>query len=113
MKKNEYNAIEEFISEYQGVRDPVNNKWLGLEFKYDNRYFRLSTDSPHELKGCDKVFCLYKFLVTGPCYFLDNDGCELLGEFENIESLLDSLVIDEIKFREIIMDDNTEILAKD
>ena len=37
----------------------------------------------------------------------------LIGEYPDMNSLLDNCFIDGIKFREIIMADDTEILGKD
>ena len=38
---------------------------------------------------------------------------ESIGLYDDIYELLEECVIDGIKFKDIIMDDNTEILSKD
>lgn len=55
MRINEYNNLEEFKSQYQGWWDPSDGKWLGLEFKYNNKIYRFHTGLMFEKKS---QFCL-------------------------------------------------------
>ncbi|WP_302390629.1 MULTISPECIES: hypothetical protein [Phascolarctobacterium] len=45
----------------------------------------------------------------------DSKGHEysLIGEYSDMENLLNNCTIDGIKFRDIIMDDNTQMIGKD
>lgn len=43
----------------------------------------------------------------------DEKEYELRGEYANIDEVLDSKVIDNRSFREVIMDDDTELVGQD
>ena len=51
MRINEYNNLDEFKSQYCGWWDPSDGKWLGLEFKYNNKFYRLHTGPMFEKKS--------------------------------------------------------------
>lgn len=116
MRINEYNNLNEFISEYTGIWNPSEKHWLGLDFQYQGIIYRLNTGSMYNVtdsilpNGQTALFYLYQ-LISPKCIIAQEYS--LLGEFANMHDLLESQVIKEKKFREVIMDDSTEILGKD
>ena len=48
MRKNEYNSLQEFTEEYTGIWSPSDGHWLGLDFRYYNKVYRLSTDTMYD-----------------------------------------------------------------
>ena len=114
MRINEYNSLEEFINEYNGIWNPSEGHWLGIDFKYDNMIYRMQTGPMYQQKitilpdGRDAVFGIYKQVDAEK-----SNHFELLGEYADMNDLLDSSVIGNRKFKDIIMDDATEILGKD
>lgn len=115
MRINEYNSLEEFMSEYTGVWSPSGGHWFGLDFKYNGVTYRLHTgEMYHEeakvlADGRTSLFGIYQLLeVVGTNYKYG-----LLGKYADMNDLLESTVIDGRPFKDIIMDDMTEILGKD
>ena len=101
MRINEYNNLDEFISEYIGVWNPSDGHWFGLDFSYNGETYRL---------GRETMFGLYlhKQKPAGNKY-----EYALLGKFADMNDLLDSTCICGRRFKDVIMDDSTEILGKD
>ena len=115
MRKNEYTSLEQFTSQYIGEWNPSENHWLGLDFKYDGTEYRFHSGSMYEKKnplpdGRELAFGLYrKKEYPSP----DKREYELLGEFGDMSEVLDSTAIAGRAFREVIMDDDTELLGQD
>ncbi len=116
MRVNEYNTLDEFINEYTGIWDPSEGHWFGLDFKYDGVVYRLNTGSMYNesntilLDGRTAIYGLYQSADKAK----ENDRkFVLLGEYADMNDLLESEVIQNQKFSEIIMNDSTEILGKD
>lgn len=113
MRKNEYETLEEFSSEFIGERNPYENHWLGLDFAYENSIYRLHTGSMYN--ETDTILPDGKKAIFG-VYRLINEASldySLIGEYSDMNSLLNCCFIEGRKFKDIIMDDNTEILGKD
>ena len=117
MRVNEYKTLEEFVSQYIGEWGPSDGHWLGLDFLYAGNEYRLHTGSMYEEgntilpNGRTALFGLYlKRDQNG-----DGDGRQylLLEEFADMESLLESRIICDTPFKEVIMDDMTELLGQD
>ncbi len=116
MRINEYNSLEEFTYEYDG-KACGEGHYCGLEFSYKGAIYRLHTfgmlerGTPKLKDGRKGLFSLYKILrnYPGP----NDEDYELLGWFADMPDLLKSKVIDNREFREVIMDDSAEMLAKD
>ncbi len=115
MRKNEYNSIEEFKSQYTGNWNPAEGHWLGLDFSYNGSEYRFNTGSMYETKntilpdGREALFGLYK---KNP----ESKGARdyiLLAEFTSIDDALNNTCIEGLKFSDVIMDDNTELLGQD
>ena len=115
MRKNEFNSLDEFKSQYVGIWAPSEGHWLGLDFAYNGKVYRLSTgpmyaqESTVMADGREVIFCVYR-------QNMDNESGQefvLLGAFAGMEDLLESTCIDGIAFSIVIMDDNTELLGQD
>lgn len=115
MRKNEYNSLEEFTSQYIGIWGPSDDHYFGLDFSYKGKKYRFCTDSMYNPQntiledGREAIFGLYKAIPDKeeePRYIL-------LEEFATMEDVLKSTCIEGIPFSEVIMDDDTEILGQD
>lgn len=119
MRKNEYNSLNEFLSQYIGIWDPSNGHWFGLDFLYNGVEYRLNTGTMYGEK--DKIdnsgnviqFGLYRKTNKKDPHHPDIYLYELLDEKASVTALLDSLVIDGIPFKDVIMADDTELLGQD
>lgn len=115
MKKNIYNSLEEFTSQYVGVWGPSDGHWFGLDFVYNGIEYRLHTGSMYEKKntiladGREATYGLYRKNAVE----INGKDYTLLDEFADMNDLLESECIEGVKFRQIIMDDNTEIVGQD
>ena len=115
MRINEYNSLEEFTSQYIGVWGPSDGHWFGLDFIYKGTEYRFNTGSMYEKEdtilpdGREAVFGIYRKntkKIKGKDY-------TLLEEFATMEDALDSTCIEGVKFRDVIMDDGTELVGQD
>ena len=104
MRKNEYNSLEEFTSQYIGEWSPSDGHWLGLDFKYNGKEYRLSTGAMFNNSEIDCLFYLY---------YNNGNTYKLLGAYKNMDDLLKSKVIEQTAFASIIMNDDTELLGQD
>lgn len=112
MRINEYSSLDEFKKQYIGEWNPAEGHWLGIDFIFDNQEWRMQTYPMYKSDctlpdGREGIFGLYKKTPK------DSQEYELLGEYATMEDLLDSKVICDKPFREVIMDDNTEIIGQD
>lgn len=114
MRKNEYNSLEDFTSQYTGVWAPFEGQWLGLDFSYNGIEYRFNTGAMYKEQntilpnGNEAIFGIYRKNnnPTSKKYIL-------LEEFADMEDVLNSTCIDGIAFRNVIMDDETELLGQD
>ena len=116
MRKNEYNSLEEFTSQYVGEWGPIYNHYFGLDFEYRGQEYRFHTGPMYETTaailtdGRRALFGLYKRIPDNAegeiCY-------ELLEEFATMEDALRSTCIGGVPFSEVIMDDDTILLGQD
>lgn len=112
MRKNEYNTLKEFTSQYIGEWNPSEGHWYGLDFSYLGNEYRFHTGTMYA--GEDDVledrrevlFGLYKKLSNSNKY-------ELLAQFATMDDLLESNVIEDTPFKIVIMADETELLGQD
>lgn len=115
MRLNEYTSLSGFISQYIGVWGPADGHWLGLEFRYNGKEYRLHTWTMHEddpvitEDGSEVMFSLYSIIRNAVGY----DSYDRLESFASMDDLLKSKCIDNLEFSTIIMADSTEILAQD
>ena len=116
MRINEYNNLDEFISEYIGVWNPSDGHWFGLDFSYNGETYRLHTGSMYSEEtnelpdGRETMFGLYlhKQKPAGNKY-----EYAILGKFAVMNYRRYSTCICGRRFKDVIMDDSTEILGKD
>jgi hypothetical protein len=115
MRKNEYESLEQFESQYIGEWGPSDGHWLGLDFVYSGVEYRLQTWSMYRKEailpnGREVMFELHrKKQYIGP----GENEYELLGEYADMSEVLESTVIQGRPFKEVIMDDATEIMGQD
>lgn len=115
MRKNEYNSLEDFTSQYTGVWAPSEGQWFGLDFFYNGIEYRFNTGSMYKEKntilpnGKEAIFGIYR-KNNNPT---SKNEYVLLEEFADMEDVLNSTCIDGIAFRDVIMDDETELLGQD
>ncbi len=115
MRKNEYESLEQFKSQYVGEWGPSDGHWLGLDFVYSGVEYRLQTWSMYRKEailpdGREVMFELHRKKQD---VALGEKEYELLGEFADMSELLECTVIQGRPFNEVIMDDDTEIVGQD
>ena len=115
MRKNEFESLEQFLSQYTGEWNPSEGHWLGLDFIYEGVEYRFHTGSMYENEtilsdGREVMFGLYrkKDIISS-----DKRDYELLGEYEDMQDVLESTVIQGIAFKDVIVDDDTELVGQD
>lgn len=117
MRKNEYTCIEDFTSQYVGEWGPSDGHWLGLDFLYNGVEYRFNTGSMYNPvdtilpDGRTAIFGIYKKIKPDSNEYQRN--YELLGEYASMDDVLSSTVIENTPFKDVIMDDNTELLGQD
>ena len=120
MRINEYKSLEEFTSQYVGEWAPSKGHWLGLDFSYKEKEYRLHTGSMYNSEntifqdGREALFGLYIKMPLNPeSSIAENYVYNLLGEYADMSELLESTVICNTPFKKVIMDDATELLGQD
>ena len=126
MANKEFNNIDEFIEGFTRTGPtPENHKYdgiiFGMEFLYQKKYYRITRDTVGNEKEMRK-----KFNKTGNAYiqffeipaeqYPDASVDDLnfyLGIFDDVNDLLDNGKINGISLRNIIANEQTEILAID
>lgn len=115
MRKNEYESLEQFLSQYTGEWNPSEGHWLGLDFIYEGVEYRFHTGPMYEKEavlpdGREVMFGLYRKneIVTS-----DKKDYELLGEYADMQNVLESTVIQGRPFKDVIIDENTELVGQD
>lgn len=106
MKDNHYVTIEEFLEQYNsGMRDPANNKWYGLEFRYKQSFYRLDVSG--------KKYSLIKLIIDDGKEYPDIVRYETIQDYESMDSLLSATAIEGVPFAKIIISKETELLGQD
>lgn len=115
MRINEYRSLEEFTAQYTGEWSPSDGHWFGLEFRYEEHEYRLHTgvmhdgDPERDSEGREILFGLYAMKLHAS----EGEQFIRLAFFASMDDLLCYTGIGNRPFREVIMDDSTEILGKD
>ncbi len=117
MRKNEYNNLQEFCEEYDGNEYKSHQSFIGIEFTYNGKYYRMCREPlseedfpvlPDGRKGRYHVVQVqWENGWFGECSY------ELIGWYADMDDLLHNCQIDKHTFETVIMDDNTEIIGKD
>ena len=110
MRINEYNSLKEFTDEYTGVWSPSSGHWLGLDFKYQDVEYRLHTGAMY---NSENTILPDGRIAKFGIYYLKNNEYELIGEYADMNDVLEKCMINGKKFKDVIMADSTEILGKD
>jgi len=119
MRLNEYNSLEEFTTQYIGEWNPSEGHWFGLDFRFKCHEYRLHTGTMYgdkdivDSNGVIRQFGIYVKTNKPDPRYPNIRLFNLLGEYSTIEDVLNSTVIEGMKFSEVIMDDNTELLGQD
>ena len=111
MGKNEYDNFESFYNEYSRDRDIFNGSYTGLDFKYNNVIYRLSHEYSNE---SDELYKYYTYIIEikpNDAYF--NGNYVLIGKYTSLDELVNKWIIDGQSFKDIIVNEKTEILGKD
>ena len=61
MRKNEYESLEQFTSQYVGEWNPSGGHWFGLDFMYRGKEYRFHTGCMYDepvLYQMEKKCCL-------------------------------------------------------
>lgn len=115
MRINEYQSLEEFTSQYTGEWSPSDGHWFGLEFRYESYDYRLHTgimyenDPKLDSEGREILFGLYAMNLHAS----EGEQFVRLAFFASMDDLLCYTGIGSRPFREVIMDDSTQILGQD
>lgn len=122
MTKNEYKDLDKFIYEYDSGRHSSDNshgrKFMGLEFFYNNVYYRmcrepLSDEERPKLKNGKLGFYQVSIMHCEKLGYPIADEFDLIGWYSDIYDLLENCLIEDKKFKDVIIDEKTEILSKD
>ena len=115
MRKNEYESLEQFTSQYVGEWNPSGGHWFGLDFVYGGKEYRFHTGCMYDESvllpnGKEVLFSIYRRKE-----FIDADKreYELLGAYSDMREVLESTVIQGRPFKEVIMNDDTELVGQD
>lgn len=113
MRVNEYKSFEEFFEEYNYDRDIEKEHYIGLEFEFHGEYYRLGHDYSSE-DAYEFKYWTYELSSneSGEKIYLTSEW-KNIGQYKDLNDALDNWIIDGKKFREVIMLDETKILAKD
>ena len=115
VRVNEYQSLEEFTSQYTGEWSPSDEHWFGLEFRYESQDYRLHTgimhkdDPERDSEGHEILFGLYAMNLHAS----EEEQFVRLASFASMSELLCYTGIGNRPFREVIMDDLTQILGQD
>lgn len=115
MRINEYNNLQEFIDEYDIIVKYDVRRMYGIEFIYNNIYYRMCLEPIAEedlpilndgRRGKYDVMIVHDIKSSNPKY-------ELIGWYADMEDLLENCIIQDKKFKDVIMDNDTKIVGKD
>ena len=119
MRINEYENLAQFIYEYDSGRrssdETHRRKFMGLEFCYKNVYYRMcrepyeDSDSDNAKQGFYQVSIMHCEKFGYPVA----DEFEILGDYKDIDDLLNNCIISGRPFKDVIIDENTKILSQD
>ena len=124
MRINEYNNLDEFIFEYCKGRESSSDnpeqrqRFMGIEFSYNGVFYRMCREPLEQESSANNnaqnpgIYNLMIMHCDSQEYPVA-DSFESIGYYSDLDDLLNNCIIDEKPFREVIMDDETEILGKD
>ncbi len=122
MRKNDYKSINEFIGEYSGERNGKYDIVYGLDFKFNGKLYRMTMDQmePDDFRQkferkLKRQLGKYEVALVDANINSDFQFNEyhFIGWYDDIYDLLENCYIDGIKFKDVIMNDETIIEGKD
>lgn len=126
MANEEFNNIEEFIEGFtRNERTPIDYKYdgiiFGIEFQFHNRIFRITRDPignevavRKKFNKTSKAFIkLFEIPVEEYPHAYGQDLDKFIGIYDDVYDLLNNGKIDNIPLKDILADEQTEILAID
>ena len=111
MRKNEYKVLKDFTSQYTGEWNPSEGNWYGLDFSYHGAEYRFHTGTMYENEN--EITSDGREVLFGLYIKNDNDKYTLLEQFATMDDVLESNVIENTPFKNVIMADETELLGQD
>lgn len=125
MANNEFSCIEAFVEGFTRTDNKNYNLYdgmiFGIEFLYKDKYYRITRDPIGNESELVKYF-KYSGLPNIKLFMIPNeqypdagvnDLSLFLGIFENIDELLETTVLDNRKLKDILVSEETTILAID
>lgn len=124
MKKNEYDSLDDFIYEYSVGKEfswqneENRERFMGIEFESMGIYYRMCRepyDKEHTpILSNGKIGLYHMMIMHCDQYgYPMADRFETIGWYDSLESLLENCMLAGRPFRDVIIDQNTEILGKD
>ncbi len=122
MRLNYYNSLEDFIGEYSGIRSEKYDIVYGIDFTYNGKLYRMTMDQmePDDVRKkfeekLNKKLGKYEVALVDPngSSDLKYDEYQFIGWYDDIYDLLENCYIEGRKFKDVIMDDYTEIEGQD
>ena len=122
--KNIYTSLKEFEYEYMVGREfswqnnEKRERFMGIEFKYDNGYYRMcrepfDEEHPPVLKNGKRGVYHMMVMHCEKSGYPNVEQFETIGWFASLETLLSDCYLKNRQFKEIIIDPDTEILSQD
>ena len=119
MRINEYNCLEDFVNEYNGKYEKGDEFHIGLDFRYKGdeyrmcrepvgKYYVFTTTKPDD----SKIIEVWTHRKSEGCIY-DMPDKYVIGIYDTMDELLEAKCIGDRPFRDVIMDDETEMLGKD
>lgn len=118
MRINEYKSLLEFCQEYdENKYDESIEKHIGIEFVYNQMYYRMCREPIEEselpILSDGKKAQIDVNIVHWKDGFGSDFSYELVGWYSNLNDVLNNCVLQGQCFKDVIMDDATEIIGKD
>lgn len=122
MRLNYYNSLEDFIGEYSGIRSGKYDTVYGIDFTYNGKLYRMTMDQmePDDVRKkfeekLNKKLGKYEVALVDPNGSGDFQyhNYQFIGWYDDIYDLLENCYIEGRKFKDVIMDDYTEIEGQD
>lgn len=123
MRINEYNNLNEFIDEYATGKsfswqnNDHREKFMGLDFFYNNICYRIcrepNAESELPILSNGKVGRYCTYIMHNMMNDIKDDEIIELNWYSDLYDALDNWIIEDKKFKDVIIDDSTLIYGKD
>ena len=117
MRKNEYENLKQFYDEFCGEPNPDGDTSIGVEFVYNKTYDRMCHEPdwanlPKDESGKQYEFAVYEVDWHGE-RFNPNFTYTVIGLYHSLDAVLENCILQEQKFKDVIMNDETKIICRD